>query len=148
MTNFKMTVKMMVMALVMGALFCSCNVAGGSGSYDAQASKMSKTDIAGAGNGAPARPVSFSIVIPEVRVTLEGADEAKQGETMTTAITAVATEGARLMWYVNGMLQEGETGSVYELSCAYPGMYDVTCIAVSADGTLAKSASMCVTVTP
>ena len=112
MRNFKMTVKMMVMALVMGALFCSCNVAGGSGSYDAQASKVSKTDIAGAGNGAPARPVSFSIVIPEVRVTLEGADEAKQGETMTAVIVSpcLASSAPSRVTLTSGMTMEKETG--------------------------------------
>jgi hypothetical protein len=46
------------------------------------------------------------------------------------------------------MFQEGETESTYELSCAYPGVYDVTCIAYSADGALVKSASMAVTVYP
>ena len=88
-----------------------------------------------------------SIIIPEINVSVSGADRAQQSETGTTAITAEATEGARLMWYVNGMFQEGQTGSVFELSCAYPGAYDVTCVAVSEDGTLAKSASMCVVVT-
>lgn len=98
MKNFGMMVKMMVMALAMGALFCSCNSAGGYDAYEAQESR--------------------------------------------------ASEGAQFIWYVNGMFQEGETESVYELSCAYPGVYDVTCIAYSADGALVKSASMAVTVYP
>ena len=148
MRNFRQTVKMMVMALAMGALFCSCNVVGGAGGYEGEASKVSKADINGNGSVAPSKPVSFSIIIPEINVAVEGADKVAQSKTGTTAITATATEGAKIMWYVNGMFQDGETDSVYELSCAYPGVYDVTCIAVSADGTLAKSASKCVTVTP
>ena len=147
MKKFSQVIKMLVMALVVGFVFCSCNVAGGSGAYDAQSSNASKTGITGNDSGAPDRPVSFSIIIPEINVSVSGADRAQQSETGTTAITAEATEGARLMWYVNGMFQEGQTGSVFELSCAYPGAYDVTCVAVSEDGTLAKSASMCVVVT-
>ena len=148
MKKLSQVIKMLVMALVVGFVFCSCNVAGGSGSYDAQSSNASKTGITGNDSGAPDRPVSFSIIIPEINVSVSGADRAQQSETGTTAITAEATEGARLMWYVNGMFQDGETESVYELSCAYPGVYDVTCIAYSADGALVKSASKVVTVYP
>ncbi|MBR4683681.1 MAG: hypothetical protein IKO95_03550, partial [Spirochaetia bacterium] len=89
-----------------------------------------------------------TIIIPEINVSVSGADEALQSETGTTTITASASEGAQFIWYVNGMFQEGETESTYELSCAYPGVYDVTCIAYSADGALVKSASMAVTVYP
>lgn len=39
MTNFRQTVKMMVVALVMAAAFCSCNAAGGSDTYDAASVK-------------------------------------------------------------------------------------------------------------
>ena len=147
MKKLSQVIKMLVVALAMGIVFCSCNVAGGSGAYDAQSSNASKSGITGNDSGAPAKPVSFSIIIPEINVSVSGADRARQSDSGTTAITAEATEGARLMWYVNGMFQEDQTGPVFELSCAYPGAYDVTCVAVSEDGTLAKSASMCVVVT-
>ena len=39
MRNFRQTIKMMAMALVMGIAFCSCNAAGGSYSYDTTPSK-------------------------------------------------------------------------------------------------------------
>lgn len=39
MTNFRQTVKMMVMALVIAAAFCSCNAAGGSDAYEATPAK-------------------------------------------------------------------------------------------------------------
>ena len=146
MKNFGLMVKMMVMVLAMGALFCSCNAAGGSDYYEAPASKITNADANG--SDGPSRPVSFSIVIPEINVSVSGADVAKQSATETATITASATEGAQFMWYVNGMLQEGENGSTFELSLAHPGIYDVTCIAYSADGTLAKSASKVVTVNP
>ena len=35
MTDFRKTVKMMIMAMVMAVTFCSCNAAGGSDSYEA-----------------------------------------------------------------------------------------------------------------
>ena len=148
MKNFGMMVKMMVMALAMGALFCSCNSAGTYDGYEAQESKSSNIEISGSGTVASRQAGPFTIIIPEINVSVSGADEARQSETGTTAITAEATEGAQFIWYVNGMFQEGETESTYELSCAYPGVYDVTCIAYSADGALVKSASMAVTVYP
>ncbi len=147
MRNFRMTVKMMVMALVMAAAFCSCNAAGGTDFYEAQSSRVSNAEIIGDGP-VTKNPVGFSIIIPEINVSVEGADQAKMSADGTTAITATATEGATFMWYVNGRCQNGQTGPAYELSCAYPGVYEVTCIAVSADGTLAKSASKRVTVLP
>jgi len=148
MKNFGMMVKMMVMALAMGALFCSCNSAGGYDAYEAQESKASNIEVSGSGTVAARQAGPFTIIIPEISVSVSGADEAVQSETGTTAITAEASEGAQFIWYVNGMFQEGETESTYELSCAYPGVYDVTCIAYSADGALVKSASMAVTVYP
>ena len=148
MKNFGMMVKMMVMALAMGALFCSCNSAGGYDAYEAQESKASNIELGGSGTVASRQAGPFTIIIPEISVSVSGADEAVQSETGTTAITAEASEGAQFIWYVNGMFQEGETESTYELSCAYPGVYDVTCIAYSADGALVKSASMAVTVYP
>ena len=147
MRNFKMMVKMMVMAVVFGALFCSCNVAGGSDYSDAASSRASLNGINGGTVNGQGRNVSFSIKLPSVEVSVSGADAAKQSASATTAITAEATEGALLSWYVNGM-ETGETGSVFQLSCSVPGVYDVTCIAVSADRTLCKSASKCVTVYP
>ena len=148
MTNFRLMVKMMVMALAMGAIFCSCNAAGGSDCYDAQPSRVSTSDVSGNGLEGPKLPAPFSIIIPEVNVSVSGADSVMQSAAETTTITAEATEGAKLTWYVNGMFQSGETGAAFELSRAYPGVYDVTCIAVSADGTLADSASKVVTVIP
>ena len=148
MKNFRLVVKMMVMALAMGALFCSCNAAGGSDCYDAQASRVSTTDINGNGLEGRNLPAPFTIIIPEINVSVSGADKVVQSASETTTITAEATEGAKFMWYVNGMLQDGENGTTYELSRVYPGVYDVTCIAFSADGTLVKSASKVVTVSP
>ena len=69
-------------------------------------------------------------------------------ETETATITAEASEGAALAWYVNGMFQTAETGSTFQMSCGIPGVYDVTCVAVSADGTMAKSATKSVIVRP
>ena len=143
MRNFGMMVKMMVMAVLLCALFCSCNVAGGSDYSSpsaARESSVSTTDVDG-----PAMAVTFGIKLPSVDVSISGDDMVKQDATAT--FTADATEGASLAWYLNGM-ETGETGSVYQFSCAYPGMYDVTCIAVSADGKMAKSASRCITVLP
>ena len=148
MRNFGLMVKMMVMALAMGALFCSCNSAGGYDAYEAQESKASNIEVSGSGAVASRQAGPFTIIIPEINVSVSGADVVKQSATGTTTITAEATEGAQFIWYVNGMFQEGETESTYELSCAYPGVYDVTCIAYSADGALVKSASMAVTVYP
>ena len=147
MRNFKLTVKMMVMAIVMGALFCSCNMAGGS-EFGESSSKVSEIGTNGNGSESHTASVAFSIIIPEINVSISGADKVTQSKAETTTITAEATEGAVFMWYVNGMLQSGETETTYDLSRVHPGVYEVTCIAVSADGTLAKSASKVVTVTP
>ncbi len=115
MKNFRLMVKMMVMALAIGALFCSCNAAGGSDCYDAQSSRVSTTGMNGNGTAA-SRPASFSIIIPEINVSVSGADRVKQSASETTVITAEATEGASFMWYVNGILQDGENGTTYELT--------------------------------
>ena len=147
MRSFKLMVNMMIMSLAMGALFCSCNTAG-SDFYDSQASRASNAETNGNGSDITSKPVSFSIIIPEINVSVSGADKVKQSAAETTTITAEATDGAKFMWYVNGMLQCGETGSTYRLSRVYPGVYEVTCIAYSEDGTLAKSASKVVIVTP
>ena len=148
MRNFKLAVKMMIMAIAMGTLFCSCNMAGGSDSYESSSSKSSGNGTYEAGSERAGQAVAFSIIIPEINVSVTGADKVTQNIAGTTAITAEATDGATFMWYVNGMLQSGEKESTYELSCAHPGVYEVTCIAISADGTLAKSASKLVAVTP
>ena len=145
MRNFGMVVKMMIMALAMGALFCSCNAAGGSDYYDDNSSKVSGTNLYGNGE---TQAVSISIKIPTVNVSISGEEKAFQHPTETVAITAEATEGAILSWYVNGQLQEGETGTTYQLSLQVPGLYDVTCIAVSADGKIADYDSLLVTVNP
>ena len=147
MKNFRLMVKMMVMALAMGALFCSCNSAGTYDGYEAQESKSSNIEISENGTVASRQAGPFTI-IPEINVSVSGADVVKQSATGTTTITAEATEGVQFIWYVNGMFQDGETGATCEQSCAYPGVYDVTCIAYSADGSLMKSASMAVTVNP
>jgi hypothetical protein len=147
MKNFRLVVKMMVMALAVAALFCSCNSAGAYEYSDAQESKSSNI-VNGNGAAAPNLPSSFAIIIPEINVSVSGAELVKQSSSETTTVTAEATDGAQFIWYVNGMFQEGETGSTYELSRAYPGAYDVTCVAYSGDGALVKSASMLVTVTP
>ena len=145
MRNFGRTLKMMVMALAMGALFCSCNAAGGSDYCDASAS-MEASQNADVVEGAAVK-AGFKIVIPRVSVEISG-PEAVSRNAEAAIFTADATEGAVFAWYVNGMLQSGENGSTYELSCAYPGAYEVACIAMSADGSAADSASMRVIVNP
>ena len=81
-----MMVKMMVMALAMGALFCSCNSAGGYDAYEAQESKASNIELGGSSTVAPSQRGPFTIIIPEISVSVSGADEAVQSETGTTAI--------------------------------------------------------------
>ena len=142
MRNFRLAIKMMVMALAMGALFCSCNAAGGSDCYDASASKAINTEM---NSNGPVQ-AGFSIVIPEVSVSISGADKVVRNEVAT--ITADATEGATITWYVNGELQKGEAGTTYELISAYPGIYEVACIAASADGLMVGYDTMTITVTP
>jgi len=146
MRNFGMVIKMMVMALAMGALFCSCNAAGGSDYYEAPAS-MEASQNADAIDGAAVK-AGFKIVIPRVSVEISGPESVAMDKAETATFTADATEGAVFAWYVNGILQAGENGSTYGLSCAYPGVYEVACIAMSADGSSADSASMYVTVNP
>ena len=146
MRNFRLTVKMMVMALVMAAAFCSCSVAGGSDYCDPASSKAS--GVSESTTNGPSVNVGFSIKLPSVSVSVSGPDVAKMSMTETVAITAEASEGAALAWYVNGMFQTAETGSTFQMSCGIPGVYDVTCVAVSADGTMAKSATKSVIVRP
>ena len=146
MRNFGRTIKMMVMALAMGALFCSCNAAGGSDYYDASAS-MEASQNADVVEGAAVK-AGFKIVIPRVSVEISGPEAVARNAAEPATFTADATEGAVFAWYVNGMLQSGENGATYELSCAYPGAYEVACIAMSADGSAADSASMRVIVNP
>ena len=146
MRNFGLAIKMMVMTLAMGALFCSCNAAGGSDYYEASVYKdasLNAGDIDSINIKA-----GLTIKIPKVSVEVSGAEEVSRSESETTTITAEATEGAVFAWYVNGMFQPGEKGSTFELSCAYPGVYEVACIAMSANGSAADSASMCVVVNP
>ena len=147
MRNFRQMVKMMVMALVMAAAFCSCSVAGGSDYYDTTSSSRASGVSESTTNG-PSVNVGFAIKLPSVSVSISGDEEVRMSETETAVITAEASEGASLAWYVNGMFQTAETGTTFQMSCAYPGVYDVTCVAVNADGTMAKSASMAVTVRP
>ena len=143
MKNFGLMVKMMVMAIAMGALFCSCNVAGGSDYYGSAAvreSTISATDVEG-----PGQSVTFSLKFATVDVSIIGEEIVKVDE--TAIFTAEATEGAVLSWYLNGR-ETAETGAVYEFSCSYPGLYDLTCIAISADGKMCSSASKYITVLP
>ena len=146
MRNFRQVVKMMVMAIAMGALFCSCNMVGGSEYYDAAFPKAS--GISGSVANGPSQTPAFSIKLPSVKVSLSGDDYVFQSETETAVITAEASEGAVLSWYVNGMEQAGQSGTTFELNCAFPGVYDVTCIAISADGKLCRSASTHINVYP
>ena len=146
MRNFGRTIKMMIMALAMGALFCSCNAAGGSDYCDSPSS-VAASQNADAVESAAVK-AGFKIVIPRVSVEISGPEVVSRNAAEAATFTADATEGAVFAWYVNGMLQSGENGSTYELSCAYPGVYEVACIAMSANGAAADSASMYVTVNP
>ena len=148
MKNFRLAVKMMVMALAMGALFCSCSVAGGFDYYETSESQASSTSINGGLSENTSQSGKIGIVISSVSVSVSGPDEVAQSETETATFTAEATEGATLTWYVNGKLQSGETGSTFELSCAEARVYDVTCMALSADGKVIKSDSKMVVVNP
>ena len=146
MRNFGKTIKMIILALAMGAIFCSCNAAGGSDYCDDSTSKEAfhNSDVA---EGAAVK-AGFSIVIPRVSVEISGPETVARNAAEPATFTADATEGSVFAWYVNGMLQSGENSSTYEFSCAYPGVYEVACIAMSANGAAADSASMCVTVNP
>lgn len=146
MKNFRLAVKMMVMALAMAACFCSCSVAGGFDYYETSESQASSTSINGGLSENTSQSGKIGIVISSVSVSVSGPEEVVQNETAT--FTAEATEGATLTWYVNGMLQSGETGSTFELSCAEARVYDVTCMALSADGKVIKSDSKMVVVNP
>ena len=145
MRNFRLMVKMMVMALVFGAIFCSCNVAGGSDSYDSTASRASSLPASNAeGQG---QPVAVTVRLPSVKVSITGPEMVEMHKTETATFTAKASEGAILSWYINGV-ETGETGTTYKLSLAQPGVYDITCVAISADYTMCKSASTYVVVNP
>ena len=141
MRNFGLMVKMMVMALVFGALFCSCNVAGGSDSYDSAASRASSLSA----SNAEGQPVSVTLKLPSVKVSITGPEMVEINE--TAIFTAKASEGAILSWYVNGT-ETGETGTTCELNLSQPGLYDITCVAISADYTMCKSASTYIVVNP
>ena len=71
MRNFRQVVKMMVMAIAMGALFCSCNMVGGSEYYDAASPKAS--GISGSVANGPSQTPAFSIKLPKARNCINAA---------------------------------------------------------------------------
>ena len=134
MRNFGKAVKMMAMALVMSAFFCSCNVSGGS-SYDAS-SEASKTNISKVENGtqgtvAPAGS-GISIKFKQFGITVETAgdrSEVARGESLE--ITCSEKEGSEEIglcdWYIG--TSKVASGKSFTFSQTKPGVYSVSCIA-------------------
>ena len=88
------------------------------------------------------------ITMPAVSVTLAGAasESAAYAAEGSVTVAATATDGATLAWYVNGLLQNGQTGAQFNLPRNVRGRFEVVCKA--SKGGLFNYAKKIVTITP
>ena len=133
MRNFGIMVKMMVVAVMMSAFFCSCSVAGGA-SYDsyseAKATSVetdySNAGLAGQGSGLKIHVKNIAIEVQ----TEDNRTEVSCGETLQ--INCFEAEGSDTIglceWYVSGV--KVATGTRFEFAQDRAGVYNVSCIAV------------------
>ena len=111
MKDFRLLIKMMVMALVMGALFCSCNAAGGSDSYEAVTQKESQHNTTAANNnnnGASAHNVNTNTSAENVNKNIFDSQD------FTTGAKAVLS-GTHLTFYYDNKDHSAE-GTVYKVN--------------------------------
>ena len=86
--------------------------------------------------------------MPTITLSVTGVASIAKHATETTTITATATAGATLKWYVNGVLQVGETSATFNFSRAAVGRFVITCVATSSDGRISKHASHIIRILP
>lgn len=86
--------------------------------------------------------------LPSISLSLSGVNSIAKHATETTTITATASAGATFTWYVNGVLQNGQTNSTFNFSRAVVGRFVITCVATSSDGKLIKHASHIIRILP
>ena len=96
MKNLKGTAMMMVMALVMGIMFCSCNAAGGSDYYEAQPqtsiqASESKTTVPAEDNGPKAKAVCSGLRLTFYYDTKDHAGEGTVYEVSSTGYNSQGT---------------------------------------------------------
>ena len=132
MKNFGKMVKMMAVAVIMSAFFCSCNVAGGASYYDpSEASSNAQigaesinTGTTGSGIGIVIKKISISVETENDRT------EVSVGKALQMRCTA--DEGSDAIglceWYINGL--KVAEGADFAFSQDRPGLYNVSCIAV------------------
>jgi hypothetical protein len=131
MKNFGIMVKMMVVAVMMSAFFCSCSVASGA-SYDSYSEAKAtsvETDysgLAGQGSGLNIHVANIAIEVQ----TEDNRTEVSCGETLQ--INCFEAEGSDTIglceWYVTGV--KVAEGTSFEFAQDRAGVYNVSCIAV------------------
>ena len=134
MRNFGKMIKMMAVAVVLSALFCSCNVAGGSSyadSYEVSSRSQFGSDSMGNGSGTGSKG-GINVVIPKFNISVEtegNRSEISCGETlqMLCTVNEGSLEIGMCDWYVNGI--KAASGERFEFSQKGPGVYTVSCIA-------------------
>ncbi len=131
MRNFGKMIKMMAVAVVLSAFFCSCNVAGGS-SYAESSEVASRSQFGAESDAISVSKGGISIIIPEFHISVEtegNRTEISCGETLQMLCTA--DEGSLEIglcdWYVNGI--KAASGEGFEFYQNGPGVYTVSCIA-------------------
>ncbi len=130
MKNFGKMVKMMAVAVVMSAFFCSCNVAGGA-AYDDPSEVSSRTQSGIENKNLPSNG-GISIKIKEMSISVEtdgNRTEVRRGESLKMICTA--NEGSEEIgmcdWYVGGT--KVASGTSFSFNENRPGVYYVSCIA-------------------
>ena len=131
MKNFGKMVKMMAVAVVMSAFFCSCNVSGGA-SYDSY-SEVKSASYSSNNEGLAGQGSGIKISVKHIEITAQtedGRSEISCGETLK--INCFENEGSDAIghceWYVNGILVA--TGTSFDFAQNRAGVYNVSCIAV------------------